>query len=324
VKEASDFKRSAFAESTKIAYKCHRDCFIRFCLYFDRVPIPADQLTLKTYVAYLARSIKSSSISGYLNIVRILHLESGFPNPLLDNFELRMVKRGVSRQLGSPPVQMRPLDLSILRGLHAKYDFSCAIDVAFWGALLVGVFGLLRKSTLLLKNSRCAFNSGLCRFDLLNVTKDSFVLAVRHSKTIQFGQRTLQLPFVSCSDSRLCPVAAVLKHLTMSVLPRDAPLFAFVNAGRLVVLTHEAFVSKLRAGIAALGLDPLLFSGHSMRRGGCTLGFTAGLSVVDLKLRGDWRSDAVERYLHVPTSRIFNSARAMCEYAAQDSVVIEL
>ena len=97
INDATAFKRSAFAESTKVAYKCHRDCYVRFCLYFDRIPLPADQLTLKTYVAFLARSIKSTSINGYLNIVRIMHLEAGFPNPLVDNYELRMLKRGIAR-----------------------------------------------------------------------------------------------------------------------------------------------------------------------------------------------------------------------------------
>jgi hypothetical protein len=33
------------------------------------------------------------------------------------------------------------------------------------------------------------------------------------------------------------------------------------------------------------------------------MGFEAGLSVVDLKLGGDWQSDAVERYLFVPSFR---------------------
>ena len=96
VNEAAAFKRYAFAESTKVAYKCHRDSFVRFCLYFGRAPVPADQLTLKTYIAFLARSIKSSSINGYLNIVRIMHLEAGYPNPLVDNFEIRMLKRGIA------------------------------------------------------------------------------------------------------------------------------------------------------------------------------------------------------------------------------------
>ena len=46
------------------------------------------------------------------------------------------------------------------------------------------------------------------------------------------------------------------------------------------------------------------------------MGFAAGLSVVDLKLRGDWRSDAVERYLFVPGEKIVGAARIMTDFAA--------
>ena len=104
--EASAFKRVSFAESTKVTYRSHRNCYLCFCLYFNLCPVPAAQMTLKTYVSFLAPSIKPSGINGYLNIIRIMHLESGYDNQI---FELSMIKRGVERQLGLPPVQMLPI-----------------------------------------------------------------------------------------------------------------------------------------------------------------------------------------------------------------------
>jgi hypothetical protein len=106
--EALAFKRASFSESTKATYRSHRNAYLRFCIFYDLCPVPAAQMTLKTYVAFLARSIKPVSINGYLNIIRIMHLEVGLENPLEANFELSMIKRGVSHQLGSPPVQMLP------------------------------------------------------------------------------------------------------------------------------------------------------------------------------------------------------------------------
>jgi hypothetical protein len=176
--EAADYKRSAFAESTKATYRSHLNSYLRFCLYFSKVPVPAEQVTLKAYVAFLARSIKSTGINSYLNIVRILHLEAGLANPLTDNFELNMVKRGVARQLGSPPVQKLPLDMGIIHKLFKVYDFSSPHDIAFWAALMVGFFGLLRKSTLLLQAASSKPDSCLIRGDVVNVNGDSFVLIV--------------------------------------------------------------------------------------------------------------------------------------------------
>jgi hypothetical protein len=70
-------------------------------------------------------------INGYLNIVRILHLESGLPNPLDKNFELNLIKRGVSRQLGAPAVQKLPINVDILKGLYSHFNMKSAFDVAF-------------------------------------------------------------------------------------------------------------------------------------------------------------------------------------------------
>jgi hypothetical protein len=317
--EAMAYKRASFAESTKSTYRSHRNAYLRFCIFYELCPVPADQLTLRTYVAFLARSIKPACISGYLNIIRIMHLEAGLENPLESNFELAMIKRGVSRQLGSPAVQKLPIDVSMLKKLALVYDLSNACDICFWVALLIGFFGMLRKSSLLLKFTNSPPEMGLCRSDLINMTADSFVLVVRRSKTNQFGRRTHQIPFVVCSDSSICPVRAVLVHLTSSKLPPASNLFSFVQGGRATVLCHTAFVAKLRRGLSVLGLNPSLYSADSLRRGGCTMGFEAGLSVIDLKMRGDWRSNAVERYLFVPSAHVFGSARAMSEFAAADT-----
>jgi hypothetical protein len=245
-----------------------------------------------------------------------MHLEAGLDNPLRENYELNMIKRGISHQLGSPPEQKLPITVDIMRKLSGVYDFSSSCDIAFWAALVLGFFGLLRKSSLLLRSASAKPDSCLVRGDVINLSVDSFVLLVRNSKTIQFGQRVLQIPYVACVDANLCPVRALLTHLTTSRLPADSSLFAFVSAGRRYVLLQSEFVAKLRAGISILGLNPMSYSGHSLRRGGCTLGFAAGLSVVDLKLRGDWKSAAFERYLHVPSAQVFGAARAMVELAA--------
>jgi hypothetical protein len=88
------------------------NAYLRFCIYYERVPCPADKTTLKAYIAFLARSLKSTSIPCYLNVVRIFHVSSGYANPFENNWEVAMVKRGVSRVKGCPPVQKNAYDAS--------------------------------------------------------------------------------------------------------------------------------------------------------------------------------------------------------------------
>jgi hypothetical protein len=239
-------------------------------------------------------------------------------NPLKDNFELGLMRRGVARQLGTPVVQKLPLTVPILLKIHDLLDMARPSDLSFWAACLLGFYGLLRKSTLLPKSASNVENA-ILRSDIVNLCADSFVLCVRHSKTIQFGQRVLQIPFFYCEIEAMCPVRTLMLLLLSSRLPSSARLFSFMVSDHVFELTHSVFVKKLRNCLSACGYDPTVYSGHSFRRGGCTLSFEAGLGVMDIKMRGDWRSNAFERYLHIPSEKIFASARAISNCVANQS-----
>jgi hypothetical protein len=127
-KEAEFFKCNAFASTTKSTYRCQLNAFLRFCFYFGRPHLPVGQDTLRCYVAYLSRSLNPNSIPGYLNIFRILHVNSGLPNPLLDNWEIAMIRRGITRKFGCPPKQKLPVTIEIL---YELLDIDLPFDCAF-------------------------------------------------------------------------------------------------------------------------------------------------------------------------------------------------
>ena len=81
-----------FAQSTAATYKSQLRAYFRFCLYFGYRPVPCSSHNLLRYVVFLARTLAASSIACYLNVVRILHLQRGFPNPLQDTL-MRGTKR---------------------------------------------------------------------------------------------------------------------------------------------------------------------------------------------------------------------------------------
>jgi hypothetical protein len=155
--EAAAFKRNAFAASTKVTYRCQLNTYMRFCIYFDRVSVPADQITLCAYIAFLARTLNPNSLPGYINIVRIMHVQAGYQNPFKDNWEISMIRRGIARKLGRPPKQKLPITLEILRLIFGKLDFDREGDLSFWSACLVCFYGLLRKNTLLPISAKCGY-----------------------------------------------------------------------------------------------------------------------------------------------------------------------
>jgi len=73
---------------------------------------------LEMFVSFLAESIQHSSIKVYLSAVRSLHIEQGFPDPLLNCLQLQQVLRGVKRPQGSPTAQHLPITDSLLPVIH--------------------------------------------------------------------------------------------------------------------------------------------------------------------------------------------------------------
>jgi hypothetical protein len=138
--KAKEYKRSAYADSTKKTYRSQLTSFFKFCLEHNKVPIPVEQSTLVAYVAHLASRLLPTSIPGYLNVIRLLHVEAGLKNPLSENLELALLKRGINRLKGQPPVQKLPITPAILRDINGLLDFSSSADTAFWLALLIVFF----------------------------------------------------------------------------------------------------------------------------------------------------------------------------------------
>jgi hypothetical protein len=73
--------------------------------------------------------------------------------------------------------------------------------------------------------------------------------------------------------------------------------------------------------VRVIGLDTNAFSAHSLRRGGASYAFELGLSPLQIKLRGDWASDAYERYVFISTGSAHTIAKALSE-GVQTSIVI--
>jgi hypothetical protein len=184
IREAREYKRKAYAVSTQKTYRSQLRRFLQFCLDFKCSPIPVSQETLVAYVAYLARSLSASSIPNYLNVIRILHLEAGLPNPLEGNFELNMLKRGIKREKGVPPCQKAPITVEILKNMYPLLDLSKPSDLSFWSIALIAFFGFLRKSSVLPESSKFDPKKTILRGDVLELGLHSFILLLRHSKVV--------------------------------------------------------------------------------------------------------------------------------------------
>ena len=81
-------------------------------------PLPAQSSHFCQYAAFLARTLKATSIPNYLNIIGILHKEFNRPNPLLENSPVQSLNRlsGIKR----------------VKGMYAPLPKNNPLPPAFW------------------------------------------------------------------------------------------------------------------------------------------------------------------------------------------------
>ena len=60
---------------------------------------------------------------------------------------------------------------------------------------------------------------------------------------------------------------------------------------------------KLKEWVTKVGLNGEMYTLHGLRRGGVNQALTAGICGEDLKLMGDWRSDAYMEYIDLNMER---------------------
>jgi hypothetical protein len=117
--EVNAYRAAVFADFTKSSYKTHRITYLRFCAYFHYHPVPCSPITIGLYVAFLAHTLKPQSIKNYINIIRIMHLELGYPNPLENNWYNGSIPKGLERLKGVPPMKKQTYHLGYA-GAHTS------------------------------------------------------------------------------------------------------------------------------------------------------------------------------------------------------------
>jgi hypothetical protein len=140
--------------------------------------------------------------------------------------------------------------------------------------LLFAFFLIARKSNLVPTNL-CELDNHrfLLRKDVVDC--GSFLLVkMRWSKTIQTGERVLEIPLHSIDKS-------------LFLLKSRKPV------------TYSLFMKKLKFCINVIGLDSDSFSTHSFRRGFATNAFRLNLPADLIQLMGDWKADAYKNILNI-------------------------
>lgn len=262
--EARGFASAALAPRTRQSYQAQWYAFVAWCTARDLAPLPAAPATVTRYLADRAKVWRVSSIEQALAAVACAHRLAGHDSPR-QSLEVRLVMKGIRREIGVAPTRKAPAASEELRAMLATLQ-ETPVGIRDRALLLLGWAGALRRSELV----------ALDVADLV-FALDGIELTLRRSKTDAEGRgAVLGIPFGS--SPLTCPVRAVRAWLEFSGIT-SGPLFRSVSrhghigANRTDART-VAYVVKRCA--AAAGLDASRMSAHSLRAGLITAAARAG------------------------------------------------
>ena len=314
--EVAIFTSRAYADNTNRAYRTHRRSYLAFCTYMGYNPVPATSEVVCHYAAFLARSLSFSSIKQYLNIIRILHSEWNMPNPTLDNYNLQCVLKGSKRTLGAPISRKAAITPRMLVLMLAHLNLNRLEDCAIWAAMLMIYYGMLRVASVLCGGHTCNHTRHVTLGDI-PWKPEGLDVTVRHTKTIQFQERTLVIPLPRVPGSILCPAQAMALYLQRANVTQHVPgpLFLCDPTPDGRALTSPIFNRRVKSLLQAAGLPADQLAGHSFRRGGATLAYAAGIPVDTIRIVGDWASNAYTAYILPQRNHVSQAIRRMADDA---------
>ena len=155
----------------------------------------------------------------------------------------------------------------------------------------------------------------LCRGDVL-VGQKGLLIRFRWSKTNQFGKRRHLVPVCAIPGSVLCPVAAYRQMLRLCPGGDMDPAFLLKVSGKVQPVSYSLLQAMIKRGVSRLGLDPNMFSSHSLRRAGASWAFQSGVPGELIQTHGDWTSQAYLRYLELSMTEKMQVAQRMSVGAA--------
>ena len=287
-----------FAPGSRKNFKTHVKTYVRFCLYYGLDLFPADILQERRYIQYLSEFYKSvDSSKGYLAGMRSLHEIFGFKGPPADDHLYQLTISSIRRDKGHVVRQALPLTPEILVKMCDWVNTEDGVQLYAWVAILSGFYLLFRKSNLV-PDTCTSFSAQrqLVQQNLVRM-KDCYVARVFWSKTIQFNDRCLEVPMLPNIDRHLCPVFWLDYYLSRVPGRGSDPAFAVQHDGVNVALSYNQLTYWLKEWAEQVGLDKSLVSSQGIWRGGAQWAAHCSLPSHVIKILGDWKSSAFERYL---------------------------
>ncbi|MCA0431625.1 MAG: tyrosine-type recombinase/integrase [Proteobacteria bacterium] len=249
--------------------------------------LPASAETIASFIADRAQTLAVATITRRLTGLSKVHDARGLPNPVRTEL-VRATMKGIRRHRGTAQRMATPMMRETL------FDVLKAIgdrpkDKRDKALLLIGFATAMRRSELV-----------ALTVDDVETVRQGLIVHVRRSKTDQEAEgRRIAVPF---GRTQWCPVRFLEDWLSITKIT-EGPIFRRVDwCGKISALAMkpEAVSIVVRERVAAVGLYPESYSGHSLRAGLASSAAEAGIASWAIRRTTGHRSqEMLERYIRV-------------------------
>ena len=295
--KANGLIQSGLRLNTVRTYNSAQQSFIKFCSLFHLQPLPATELVLLRYIAYMSDNLKGSSLNVYISAIKSLHILNGHDCTSLSSPRIQLALKGISDN--DPPIcQKEPISFHMLQTilplLPGDYD-----TLVVWSAMTLAFFGCLRAGEITIPSRHSPewdFIVRLSDVQFYSLPNNEYMkVSIKRTKTKPHGI----VVTVGCSQSQVCALCTMKSYFKargiISTIGNNAPLYVLANGQ---VLHKDLFVQKTKIYVAAIGKNPSKYSGHSFRSGAATTASSQGFHEYEIKQLGHWSSQAYQRYIH--------------------------
>ena len=110
--------------------------------------MPTSAQNLCRNAAYLAGQLRYSSLIGYIDAVRWLHIYLDLAPPPTDSLKLKLVLRGLKRTLSAKVNQKLAITPAILQKLRNVMDLTTPLHKALFAIFTMAFFTFFRRSNI--------------------------------------------------------------------------------------------------------------------------------------------------------------------------------
>lgn len=299
----------AWAESTKRTREYQWRKYTKFCIRVQVAPIPMDCEIVALFLLHMAMegmaySSINNELSALVNYAKLHRQDIS----LRKDFGIELTLMALRRILGDSPQGKDEIYPGELIRVQRYVNFSSYAEESIWLGIVFLYRTMLRKCHVFTSE----FNDNLLLRQDVTFTEWGIIVKVRHTKTIQYRERELEIPV--CTDNgKLCLVTILRAYLCKYPAKATDPILCRVCDSKLELVTYGPALKMFKEWCKKARITKDVGM-HSLRKGAATLMALAGFPLEDIKQRGDWKSMSVLKYLAYPINQKITIDRKIGEF----------